>query len=79
MGRDIDVEDPQAKLLKSLTMIGKNHPDPLLRNQDVFEDLRLVPGFVERLGQMIESIDTCGVAATLRGYVTDDLRQLVGQ
>jgi mannitol 2-dehydrogenase len=80
MGRDIDIEDPQAQLLKTLATIGKNYPDPLLRNHDVFEDLRLVPGFVDRLGQMIEAIDTRGVAATLRRYVADDdLRQLVGQ
>jgi mannitol 2-dehydrogenase len=80
MGRDIDIEDPQAELLKTLATIGKNYPDPLLRNHDVFEDLRLVPGFVDRLAQMIEAIDTQGVATTLRRYVTDDdLRQLVGQ
>jgi hypothetical protein len=46
----------------------------------VFGDLRLVPGFVDQLGEMIESIDTRGVVATVRRYVTDDnLRQSVGQ
>jgi mannitol 2-dehydrogenase len=79
-GRVIDIQDPQASLLKTLAMIGRNYPDPLLRNHDVFEDLRLVPGFVDRLGQMIEAIDTHGVVPTLRRYVNDDdLRQLVGQ
>jgi mannitol 2-dehydrogenase len=79
-GRDIDVQDSQADLLKTLAMLGKSYPDPLLRNQAVFKDLRLVPGFVDRLGQMIDSIDTHGVAATVRRYTTEDsLGQLVGQ
>jgi mannitol 2-dehydrogenase len=78
-GRDIDIEDPQAQTLKTLAIIGKNYPGPLLRNHDVFDDLRLVPGFVDRLGQMIEAIDTRGVVATVRRYVTDDnFRQSVG-
>jgi mannitol 2-dehydrogenase len=80
LGRDIDIQDSQADLLKTLAMLGKSYPDPLLRNQVVFKDLRLVPGFVERLGQMIDSIDSHGVAATLRRYMTEDnLRQMVGQ
>ncbi len=79
-GRDIDVQDSQADLLKTLALLGKSYPDPLLRNQAVFKDLRLVPGFVDRLGQMIDSIDTHGVVATLRRYTTENhLRQLVGQ
>jgi mannitol 2-dehydrogenase len=79
-GRDIDIQDSQADLLKTLAMLGKSYPDPLLRNQAVFGNLRLVPGFVERLGQMIDSIDTHGVATTLRRYLTEDnVRQLVGQ
>jgi mannitol 2-dehydrogenase len=78
-GREVDIQDSQAELLKTLAMLGKNYPDPLLRNQEVFKDLRLVPGFVDRLGQMIDSIDTRGVAATLGRYMAeDDLRQLVG-
>lgn len=80
LGRDIDIQDSQADLLKTLATLGKSYPDPLLRNQVVFKDLRLVPGFVERLGQMIDSIDSHGVAATLRRYMTEDnLRQMVGQ
>ncbi|MDT5227329.1 MAG: mannitol 2-dehydrogenase, partial [Mycobacterium sp.] len=80
LGRNIDIQDSQADLLKTLAMVGKSYPDPLLRNQVVFKDLRLVPGFVERLGQMIDSIDSHGVAATLRRYMTEDnLRQMVGQ
>ncbi len=80
VGRDIDIQDSQAHLLKTLAMTGKNYPGPLLRNHDVFGDLRLVPGFVDQLGEMIESIDTRGVVATVRRYVTDDnLRHSVGQ
>jgi hypothetical protein len=66
--------------LTTLAMLGKNYPDPLLRHHVVFKDLRLVPGFVDRLGQMIDSIDTSGVAATLGRYMTEDnLGQSVAQ
>jgi mannitol 2-dehydrogenase len=80
LGRAIDIHDSQADLLKTLAMLGKNYPDPLLRHHVVFKDLRLVPGFVDRLGQMIDSIDTSGVAATLGRYMTEDnLGQSVAQ
>jgi mannitol 2-dehydrogenase len=78
-GRNLHIEDPQAKLLTTLATLGKNRPDPLLRNHEIFGDLRLVPGFVDRLAEMIEAIDSQGVARTLRRHVPDDLRKLVGQ
>jgi mannitol 2-dehydrogenase len=78
-GRDIHIEDPQAKLLNTLATLGGNYPDPLLRNHDVFGDLRLVPGFVDRLGQLIGAIDRQGVASTLRRHVAGDFRELVGR
>jgi mannitol 2-dehydrogenase len=76
-GRDIDIQDPQADALQTLATPGKNYPETILRNQDVFEDLWLVPGFVDRIGQMIQAFDTRGVTATVLGYMTNDgLRQL---
>lgn len=78
-GRKIDIEDPQAELLRTLATVGKANLDPLLRNHDVFGDLRSVPGFADRLWQMVEAIDTRGVAATLRRHVAGDLPELVGR
>ena len=78
-GRKVYIEDPQAKLLNTLATLGKNYPDPLLRNHDLFGDLRLVPGFVEQLGQMIDALDRQGVAGTLRRYLGADLRTLVAR
>ncbi len=78
-GRNIDIQDPQRDLLRASAKIGKNNPDPLLRNRDIFGDLRMVPGFVNRLQQMIQTIDTLGVSAALRRHTTNDLRKLVGQ
>ncbi|MDT5145452.1 MAG: mannitol 2-dehydrogenase [Mycobacterium sp.] len=78
-GRDIHIDDPQAKLLNTLATLGRNYPDPLLRNHDVFGDLRLVPGFVNRLGQLIEAIDQQGVAWTLHRHTAGDSRKLVGR
>jgi mannitol 2-dehydrogenase len=78
-GRAIEIEDPQSKLLKTLATIGQNNPEPLLRQQDIFGDLRSVPGFVERLRHMIDAIDTRGVAATLRSQMADGRKELVGR
>ncbi len=78
-GRSIEIHDPQRDLLRASAKIGKNNPDPLLRNHDIFGDLRSVPGFVHRLQQMIQTIDTLGVSAALHRHTTDDLRKLVGQ
>lgn len=78
-GRDIHIEDPQAKLLHTLATLGMNYPDPLLRNYDVFGELRLVPGFVVRLGGMMDAIDRHGVTGTLRRHVAGDFRELVGR
>ncbi len=78
-GRNIDIQDPQRDLLRASAKIGKNNPDPLLRNHDIFGDLRSVPGFVNRLHQMVQTIDTLGVSAALRRHTSTDLRKLVGQ
>jgi mannitol 2-dehydrogenase len=78
-GRPIQIEDPEAKLLTTLATLGTRRPDPLLRYHSIFGDLRLVPGFVDRLSQMIESIDRQGVVDTMRQHLADDLRRLVGQ
>lgn len=78
-GQKIDINDPQGQLFNNLAKIGKNNPDPLLRNHEVFGDLRSVPGFADRLRHMIEAIDTRGVLATLHRHVGEDLRELVGR
>lgn len=78
-GRAIRIEDPQASLLNTLATLGRNYPDPLLRNHDVFGDLRLIPGFVNRLGEMIDSLDRHGVTETLRRHVGGDVRKLMAR
>nr|WP_231986567.1 mannitol dehydrogenase family protein [Mycobacterium sp. 852002-40037_SCH5390672] len=78
-GRKIHIEDPQAKLLNTLAALGRRYPDPLLRNRDVFGDLRLIPGLIDRLGQMIDALDRHGVVGTLRRHVGGDLRKLVAR
>jgi mannitol 2-dehydrogenase len=43
----------------------------------MFAQVRAVPGFAERLGDMIADIDERGVLATLRQAMRDDERDLV--
>jgi mannitol 2-dehydrogenase len=78
-GRKIRIEDPQEKLLNTLAALGRSYPDPLLRHHEVFGNLRLVPGFVERLGHMIDALDRHGVVETLRRHVGGDVRKLVAR
>jgi mannitol 2-dehydrogenase len=78
-GRVISIEDPQAKLLKTLATIGQNNPAPLVRQCEIFGDLRSAPGFLRRLQQAIDAIDTRGVAATLRTQLSDAPKELVGR
>lgn len=77
-GRKIRIDDPQSELLTKLATMGANNPNPLLRH-DVFAELRFVPGFAERLGEMITHIDEDGVICTLRRALRDNSRELVMQ
>lgn len=77
-GRKIRIDDPEADLLTKLANMAGNNPDPLLRHE-ILADLRLVPGFSERLGEMVASIDEHGVIATLRQSLQDDSRELVAR
>jgi hypothetical protein len=51
----------------------------LLRHHDIFGTLQSVPGFVDRLRQTIDAIDTDGVATTLRRHVSGSRTDLVGR
>jgi mannitol 2-dehydrogenase len=53
-----------------------NNPDALLRHE-IFAELRVIPGFVDRLREMITAIDEHGVESTLRRSLQDDLEELV--
>jgi mannitol 2-dehydrogenase len=76
--RKIRIDDPQAALLTRLATMEGNNPDPLL-GHEVFAELRLVPNFAERLGEMIADIDEHGVIPTLRQALRDDMRELVSR
>jgi mannitol 2-dehydrogenase len=56
--------------------MASSNPDPLL-GHEMFAEVRAVPGFAERLGDMIADIDERGVLATLRQAMRDDERELV--
>ncbi|MBO0864020.1 MAG: mannitol dehydrogenase family protein, partial [Mycobacterium sp.] len=75
-GREIRIDDPQAELLTRLATMECNNPVPLLRHE-IFAELRLIPGFGERLGEMIADIDELGVIPTLRRALRDNARELV--
>lgn len=77
-GGKIHVDDPESGLLTKLATMGGNDPRPLLR-YEILADLRLIPGFTERLGAMIADIDEHGVTPTLRRSLRDDTRELVLQ
>ena len=53
-----------------------NNPDPLLRHE-IFAEVRDVPGFADRLREMIADIDEHGVIPTLRRALRDNMRELV--
>lgn len=76
MGREIRIDDPQAELLTRLASMDCHHAVPLLRHE-MFAELRLIPGFAERLGEMIADIDVHGVIPTLRRALRDSARELV--
>ncbi|MEE6179877.1 mannitol dehydrogenase family protein [Mycobacterium sp. 050134] len=77
-GRKLRLEDSQAIPVAKLANMGGNAPDPLLRHA-MFAELRAVPGFAQRLGDMIAQIDTRGVAPTLRDAMRNDERELVSR
>jgi mannitol 2-dehydrogenase len=74
-GRKFSIEDSQAIPLTRLATMAGNNPDPLL-GHEMFGDLRTVPGFAERLGDMIADIDERGVIPTLRRALRHDAREL---
>ena len=75
-GRKFRIEDSQAIPVVRLATMASNNPDPLL-GHEMFAEVRAVPGFAERLGDMIADIDEHGVIPTLRRALRDDARELV--
>jgi mannitol 2-dehydrogenase len=75
-GRKLSLEDSQAIPLTRLATMASNNPDPLV-GHEMFTELRTVPGFAERLRDMIADIDERGVLPTLRRALQDDARELV--
>jgi mannitol 2-dehydrogenase len=74
-GREIHVDDPQSALLTRLATAEGNNPGPLLQH-DVFAELRPIPAFTKRFGEMIADIDERGVIATLRHALRGGTRKL---
>ena len=64
-GRKLRLEDSQAIPVVKLANMASSNPDPLL-GHEMFAEVRAVPGFAERLGDMIADIDERGVIPTLR-------------
>ena len=77
-GRKISLEDSQAILVVKLATMASSNPDPLLGNE-LFAQVRAVPGFAERLGDMIADIDERGVVPTLRDAMRNDEQELVSR
>lgn len=75
-GRRLRLEDSQAIPVAKLANMSGHNPDPLLRHA-MFAELRAVPGFARRLGDMIADIDTRGVVPTMRDALRNDERELV--
>ncbi len=75
-GAILRVDDPQKELLTKLATMDGNDPGPLLRHE-IFAELRMIPGFVERLREMITDIDEHGVIPALRHALRDDARELM--
>jgi len=75
-GSKIRIDDPQSTLLTKLATMEGNRPDALLRHE-IFTELRLIPTFTDRFGDMIADIDGHGVIPTLRRALRDDARELV--
>jgi mannitol 2-dehydrogenase len=77
-GSKIRIDDPQSTLLTKLVTMDGNRPDAFLRHE-IFTELRLIPTFMERFGDMIADIDEHGVMPTLRRALRDNARELVSQ
>jgi mannitol 2-dehydrogenase len=75
-GRKFSIDDSQAIPVVRLATMASNNPDPLL-GHEMFAELRTVPGFADRLGDMIADINEHGVIPTLRQAMRDDERELV--
>ncbi|WP_175364527.1 hypothetical protein [Mycobacterium lentiflavum] len=70
-GRKITLEDSQAVPVVRLANMASNNPDPLL-GHEMFAQVRGVPGFADRLGELIADIDEHGVVPTLRDAMRND-------
>lgn len=77
-GCKIHIDDPEKELLTRLATTDGANPEPLLRHE-IFADLRSVPGFTDRLREMIVDIDEHGVIPTMRLALRDHARELVLQ
>ncbi|MCV7352163.1 mannitol dehydrogenase family protein [Mycobacterium parmense] len=75
-GRRLPLEDSQAVPVSTWANLARTNLDPLLGHA-MFDELRAVPGFAQRLGDMIAGIDERGVVRTLRDAMRSDERQLV--
>jgi mannitol 2-dehydrogenase len=75
-GCPIRVDDPQKELLTKLATTDGNDPGPLLRHE-IFAELRTIPGFAERLREMITDIDEHGVTLALRHALRDNTQELM--
>jgi mannitol 2-dehydrogenase len=77
-GRKISLEDSQAIPVVKLANMASSNPDPLL-GHEMFAQVRAVPGFAERLGDMIADIDERGVVPTLRDAMRNDEWELMSR
>jgi mannitol 2-dehydrogenase len=77
-GRKLRLEDSQAIPVVKLATMASSNPDPLL-GHEMFAEVRAVPGFAERLADMIADIDRDGVIPTLREAMRNDERELIAR
>src|ERR1700754_1439544 len=77
-GRKISLEDSQAIPVVKLANMASTNPAQMLEHE-MFAQVRAVPGFAERLGEMIADIDARGVVPTLRDAMRNDERELVAR
>jgi mannitol 2-dehydrogenase len=75
-GHRFSIDDPQGELLTKLANMDGSNPGALLRHE-IFGELHLIPGFTDRLGDMIADIDEHGVIRTLRRALRAEARELV--
>ncbi|OBI97659.1 mannitol dehydrogenase [Mycobacterium alsense] len=77
-GRMLRLEDSQAIPVTRLANMAGNNPDPLL-SHEMFAEVRAVPGFADRLREMIADIDDRGVVPTLHDALRNSERELVSR